>query len=96
MDNVVEVKQIASDPEKNLNKISKDDKKKIDKVYADTMEWLERNKDSTDLISLEAQIKLTESEVKPILDKISIDPTVSNSNLTTGSFSHRSKETAKV
>ncbi|CAF0857118.1 unnamed protein product [Brachionus calyciflorus] len=97
LDNISEIKFIASDPEKNQNKLTKDDKKKLEKLYVDTLDWLDKNKDSTDMELLDSQIKFTENEVKPILDKISNqDSNVSNSNLTAGSISQRSNKTSKV
>lgn len=97
VDNINEVKLISSDSERNQNKFSKDDKKKIDKIYAETMDWLEKNKELVDMEILDTQIKLTESEVKPILDKLtSQDSNASNSNINSGSFTNRSKEATKV
>ncbi|RNA38954.1 Ankyrin repeat domain-containing 45 [Brachionus plicatilis] len=95
IDNINDVKLIASDSERNQNKFSKDDKKKLDKVYAETMDWLEKNKEIVDMEILETQIKLTEAEVKPILDKLT-DINASNSNMNSGSFSNRSKEMSKA
>lgn len=97
IDAISDVKLIATDSERNQNKFSKDDKKKLEKIYTETMDWLEKNKEITDLEILDTQIKITESEVKPILDKLNYqEANFSNSNINSGSFTSRSKETSKV
>lgn len=58
--------------------------KKLEKVYADTIDWLEKNRDSTDMSVLEAKIKEVNDDVAPIIDKVMVreNPTISNSNIT--------------
>ena len=44
----------------------------MDKLYADTFEWLDKNRDDISINSLSIKIKETEDEIKPIIDKINI------------------------
>ncbi len=45
-------------------------KKKLDQLCLGALDWIEKNKENTDLNVLELKTKEIEGEVKPILSKI--------------------------
>lgn len=65
-----EIKVFTNDPEKNFNKLSKDEKKKLDKLYIETLDWIEKNKQTTDLNInlLEAKMKEVDSVYQPVVE----------------------------
>lgn len=65
-----EIKAFTNDPEKNMNKLSKDDKKKLEKLFVETIDWIEKNKQNqiVDIVSLDAKIKEVENVFQPIAD----------------------------
>lgn len=69
-----EIKQFTNDPEKNLNKLSKDDKKKLEKLYVETLDWIEKNKLSVDVDigALEVKMKDVNGVYMPIVDSCRI------------------------
>jgi ankyrin repeat protein len=71
IDYISETKKINNDPEKNLNKLTKDDKKKLDILCLAALDWTEKNRENNDLNFLEQKIKETKGEIDPILAKIS-------------------------
>lgn len=43
-------------------------KKKLEKLYVETLEWLEKNKETRSMEILDEKIKEIDNEVKPIMD----------------------------
>lgn len=70
IDYISETKRINNDPEKNLNKLSKDDKKRLDMLCLTTLDWIEKNRENNDLKLLAEKTKETKTEIDPILAKI--------------------------
>lgn len=44
----------------------------MDKLHADTFEWIDKNREEININSLLLKIKETEDEIKPIIDKINV------------------------
>ena len=70
IDLLAELKQFANDSEKNLGKLTKDDKKKLDRLYQESNDWLEKNKDDSDLLAIGQKISDVEEQMKTIMEPI--------------------------
>lgn len=47
---------------------NKQKKKKLDKLYIETLDWLEKNKETRSLEILDEKVKEVQNEIKPIMD----------------------------
>ena len=70
IDNTNDIKIFTNDPEKNYNKLSKDDKKKLEKLYIETLDWIEKNKQNTtcDISAISSKMKEVDNVFQPIVD----------------------------